>query len=198
MNPLILAHGYLGFGTLGPFAYFNHVAEMLRQCGIQDVHATDVLPKGSLEERSQELGRQIRQLVPTGKVTVVAHSMGGMDARYLIARGGGRNMIQTLITLGSPFRGTLAADVGADPRKLATLSPANMLAAIASFVGATALRFPFTAAADTHFAIRELRHAVSRLAEGDFGPLASYFSGIFSLNDAALQELTTENCSRIF
>ena len=107
-------------------------------------------------------------------------------------------MIQTLITLGSPFRGTLAADVGADPRKLATLSPANMLAAIASFVGATALRFPFTAAADTHFAILELRHAVSRLAEGDFGPLASYFSGIFSLNDAALQELTTENCSRIF
>ena len=70
MNPIILAHGYLGFGTLGPFAYFNHVAEMLRQCGIQDVHATDVLPKGSLEERSHELGRQIRQLVPTGKVTV--------------------------------------------------------------------------------------------------------------------------------
>jgi triacylglycerol esterase/lipase EstA (alpha/beta hydrolase family) len=197
MLPVILAHGYLGFGKLGPFPYFNNVKQMLAQGGIEDVHATDVMPKGSLDTRSQELAAQIRQLVPNGKVNVIAHSMGGLDSRYLIARGG-RDIIQTLITLGTPFRGTLAADIAVDPRKLARVSPASLLASIAAFVAATTLRWPLTAAADTHFAITELREAVGKMATGDYSQLGSYFSGLFSLQDPALQELTTENCARLF
>jgi triacylglycerol lipase len=130
-------------------------------------------------------------------VNVIAHSMGGMDARYLIARGG-RGFIQTLITLGSPFGGTLAADIAADPRKLARVSPASLLASIADFVAATTLRWPLTAPADTHFAIAQLRQAVSGIATGDYSQLGGYFSGLFSLQDPALQELTIENCARLF
>jgi pimeloyl-ACP methyl ester carboxylesterase len=198
MLPVILAHGYLGFSTLGPFTYFNNVAQMLGRYGIQNVHATDVMPKGSIKDRSQELAAQIRQFVPTGKVNVIAHSMGGLDSRYLIGREGGRDIIQTLITLGTPFRGTLAADIAADPRNLARISPASVLESIAAFVATTTLRWPFTAAADTHFAIEELRQAVNGMADGDYSHLSPYFSGIFTLQDAALKELTIENCARLF
>jgi pimeloyl-ACP methyl ester carboxylesterase len=144
------------------------------------------------------LASQIRQLVPTGKVNVIAHSMGGLDTRYLISRGSGRDMIQTLITLGTPFRGTLVADIAADPRNLSRLSPTKMLASLKTFVRATALRWPSTVAPDTHFAIVELSQAISRMSNGDYSGLAAYFSKIFTLHDAALQELTTDKCDRLF
>lgn len=198
MLPVILAHGYLGFSKLGPFAYFNDVLGMLQNGGIHEVHATDVPPKGSIADRSNELARQIRQFAPTGKVNLIAHSMGGLDARYLIKNLNGATMIDTLVTLGSPFRGTLAADVAVNPLSLARLSPAAIAAAITEYVAETAVGWPFKAAADTHFAISELREAVQAMAAGDYSHLASYFSGLFTLEDAALRELTTVQCMRMF
>ena len=194
--PIILAHGYLGFGQLGPFSYFNNVAQILQRLGVQNVYATAVPPKGSLKDRSELLAQQIRAHVSNGKVNVIAHSMGGLDARYLIAKGNGRDMIETLTTLGSPFGGTLAADIAADPRNLSQIDPKRLISSIVDFTAATALRWPFSAG-DTHFAIQQLRDAVSKLP-GDYSELGSYFSGLFTIKDAALQELTTSNCKRIF
>lgn len=198
MLPVILAHGYLGFSTLGPFAYFNNAVQMLRQGGILNVHATDVMPKGSIDDRSKELAQQIRQFVPTGKVNVIAHSMGGLDVRYLIGHGDGQNMIDTLITLGTPFGGTLAADIAVDPRNLARLTSQSLLSSIAEFVAASALRWPLAVTTDSHFAMAQLRQAVGSMARGDYSHMAAYFAGIFSLQDDALQELTTSKCAALF
>ena len=196
--PIVLAHGYLGFGALGPLAYFNKVAQIFAQLGAREVHATDVSPKGSISQRASQLAEQIRQYVPNDKVHVVAHSMGGLDARFLIGSGKGREMIATLTTLGTPFRGTLAADVATDPSKLMQIGAARMLEAIVRYQAQTAVRWPFTAPAQIHFAVAELREAVEHLATGDYSHVASYFSGLFSLNDSALGELTAENCLRMF
>jgi triacylglycerol esterase/lipase EstA (alpha/beta hydrolase family) len=143
--PIVLAHGYLGFGALGPLAYFNKVAQIFAQLGAREVHATDVSPKGSISQRASQLAEQIRQYVPNDKVHVVAHSMGGLDARFLIGSGKGREMIATLTTLGTPFRGTLAADVATDPSKLLQIGAARMLEAIVRYQAQTAVRWPFTA-----------------------------------------------------
>lgn len=196
--PIILAHGYLGFPTLGPFSYFNHVASLLAQMGAREVHATDVSPKGSLAARSSQLAEQIGKYVPNGRVHLIAHSMGGLDARYLIGHGKGREMIATLTTLGTPFRGTLAADVAADPLRLKQIGVPSLLAAIGRYEIQAALVWPFEAVAQTHFALGELRSAVEGLARGDYSHVARYFTGLFTLEDAALRELTTANCRRLF
>jgi pimeloyl-ACP methyl ester carboxylesterase len=196
--PIILAHGYLGFGTSGPLNYFNNVARILAQLGAKDVYATDVPPKGSISDRASKLAEQIRGHVPNGKAHVIAHSMGGLDARFLIGNANGGELIATLITLGTPFRGTFAADVARDPSKLQQIGVAPILAAIARYEISGLAIWPFAAPAQVHFAVAQLRDAVQGIATADYSRAASYFSGLFSLDDDALSELTTENCVRLF
>lgn len=45
VSPIVLAHGYLGFGTVGPLQYFNNVASILKAAGATQVFAPDVKPK---------------------------------------------------------------------------------------------------------------------------------------------------------
>jgi len=194
--PIVLAHGYLGFGALGPLNYFNNVASILQAAGATQVFAPDVPPKGTLQARSSQLAQAINDRFRDQEVHVIAHSMGGLDARYLISRGA--TNIGSLTTLGSPFRGTLVADVAADPTRLFQVSPAQLLAAIGRYEIEVATAWPFEVEAQTHFAIGELRSAVNKLGNGDYSGLATYFRGLFSLDDGALSELTTEKCRQNF
>jgi len=194
--PIVLAHGYLGFGALGPLNYFNNVASILRAAGATQVFAPDVAPKGTLQTRSAQLAQQINAQFNDQKVHVIAHSMGGLDARSLIA--GGATNIASLTTLGTPFRGTLAADVAVDPARLLQVNPAQLLAAIGRYQIGVAAAWPFDVEATTHFAVGQLNAAVGNLGNGDYSGLATYFSGLFSLDDGALSELTTEKCLQNF
>ena len=198
MLPIVLAHGYLGFAQLGPLAYFNNVSALLRGAGAGEVHPAEVAPRGSLAERSAELALQIRKVVPNGKVHLIAHSMGGLDARHLIGQGNGRELIETLTTLGSPFKGTLAADIAANPRRLAGVNLTRLLAAVAEYQLKFAMHFPGSALQEGVFVANEFRDAISHLAGGDYTRIGGYLKGMFTLNDAALGELTTEKCAVLF
>ena len=46
------------------------------------------------------------------KVHIIAHSMGGLDARYMIAKLGMENKVASLTTIGTPHLGTSFADWG--------------------------------------------------------------------------------------
>lgn len=194
--PIILAHGYLGFGALGPLNYFNNVASILKSAGATQVFAPDVAPKGTLATRSQELATAISEQFPGQRVHVIAHSMGGLDARWLIANGAPN--IASLTTLGSPFQGTLVADVAANPARLLQVNAGQLLAAIVRYEIQIAVQWPFQIAAQTHFATAQLRAAVASLATGDYSGLLKYFQGLFSLEGGALGELTTEKCRQNF
>jgi triacylglycerol esterase/lipase EstA (alpha/beta hydrolase family) len=74
--------------------------------------APDVPPKGTLQARSAQVAQAINDQFGDRPVHVIAHSIGGLDVRFLI--GGGVTNIASLTTLGTPFGGTLAADVAAD------------------------------------------------------------------------------------
>ena len=194
--PLVLAHGYLGFGTLGPLHYFNNIASILKAAGATQVFAPDVPPKGTLKDRSAQLAQAINDHFPAQNVHVIAHSMGGLDARSLIA--GGATNIASLTVLGTPFRGTLVADVVTNPAILLQVNAARLIAAIGHYEIQVAATWPFEAEAESHFAVGELRSAVSNLGNGDYSGLAAYFRGLFSLDDDALSELTTEKCRQNF
>src|SRR5438445_10447863 len=49
---------------------------------------------------------------PEPRVNIVAHSMGGLDARYAISRLGLADRVASLVTIGAPHLGTPLADAG--------------------------------------------------------------------------------------
>ncbi|MCX2971514.1 MULTISPECIES: esterase/lipase family protein [Streptomyces] len=56
-----------------------------------------------------EQAEEFRARTGGGRVDVVAHSLGGLIARYFVQRLGGDAHVHTLVTLGTPHAGTRAA-----------------------------------------------------------------------------------------
>jgi triacylglycerol lipase len=113
-HPVVLAHGLMGFDELElrgrRHAYFRGIPEALRELGCE-VHLVRVPPLGSVAARAEALAHAVRSL-DAKRVNIIAHSMGGLDARYAISRLGLAERVGSLTTLGTPHRGTPLADVG--------------------------------------------------------------------------------------
>jgi triacylglycerol lipase len=114
-RPIVLAHGVLGFGSLMNIpsfvSYFNGVAVHLRRRG-HTVIVPQVNPIGSVKQRGEMLASIISEQVPKEeRVDIIAHSMGGLDARHAIAKVDGFSArVATLVTIGTPHRGSPVAD----------------------------------------------------------------------------------------
>jgi triacylglycerol lipase len=110
--PLLLAHGYFGFDAIGVSKarqeYFRGVRSRLESLGYS-VHVARVSPAAGIEQRAAQLAQQL-QALHAPRVNVIAHSMGGLDARYAIARLGLASRVASLTTIGTPHRGTPLAD----------------------------------------------------------------------------------------
>jgi triacylglycerol lipase len=114
-HTIILAHGVLGFGQFAgfpsPVNYFNGVAAHLERQG-HFVFAPQVNPIGSVASRGSRLGALILALPQSQEgFHIIAHSLGGLDARYAISNVAGvAGCVKTLVTLGTPHRGSPVAD----------------------------------------------------------------------------------------
>src|SRR4051812_27789243 len=112
--PVVLAHGFLGFDEIGVGArkhlYFRGVGAHLESMGAQ-VYSPKVPPASSISVRAQRLADLIRAL-PDPRVNIVAHSMGGLDARYAISQLGLGERVASLTTIGTPHLGTPLANAG--------------------------------------------------------------------------------------
>jgi triacylglycerol lipase len=118
--PVVLAHGILGFDELGlgpaRVSYFRGIVQRLESQGAQVICAR-VPPLAPIHVRAERLAEIIRSAVQSfgaPRVNLVAHSMGGLDARYAISRLGLGDRVASLITIGTPHHGTPIADFGAD------------------------------------------------------------------------------------
>jgi triacylglycerol lipase len=119
---LVLSHGIFGFATLLGIDYFNGVKERLTNKFPElRILVTQVSPDGTIEVRGTELGEQISKALEPGgalnsgePVHIIAHSMGGLDARYLLSPDNRENMadrITSLTTIGTPHKGSPIADL---------------------------------------------------------------------------------------
>lgn len=127
-HPVVLAHGLLGFDELrlvGQYVpgiqYWRGIREALEARGIRVITAS-VPPSGSIEARAAMLSERIRTaLAPTSdqpaqqdqaqSVNIIAHSMGGLDSRYMISRMNPAGIaIKSLTTIATPHRGSAFAD----------------------------------------------------------------------------------------
>jgi triacylglycerol lipase len=113
--PIVLAHGLTGFRQLfGVVDYFNGIPSDLRSGGAQ-VFVTQVSAVASATERGEQLLQQIETIVATtgaGKVNLIGHSEGGLDARYVM--GVRPDLIASLTTVATPHLGADLADFLAD------------------------------------------------------------------------------------
>jgi triacylglycerol lipase len=79
-----------------------------------DTHHTRVGFATHLTDRSADLKAQVTGILKTtgaAKVHIIAHSMGGLDARAMIARLGMADKVASLTTIGTPHHGSCFADV---------------------------------------------------------------------------------------
>ncbi len=112
-HPVVFCHGMLAFSRLRMQMpeqpnYFVHLRDFLRGRGIE-AFFPQVAPTGSVAGRAEQLRDQIRRWTDE-PVNLVAHSMGGLDARFLISRLGMAGRVATLTTVASPHRGSSLAD----------------------------------------------------------------------------------------
>jgi triacylglycerol lipase len=112
--PVVLAHGMFGFAEIGIGSmkqdYFKGIPEHLQKLGVK-VYRARVPPASSIAKRAAVLADAIRD-VEEKKVNIIAHSMGGLDARYAISKLHVAGRVASLTTIGTPHRGTPVADAG--------------------------------------------------------------------------------------
>lgn len=108
---VLLVHGFLGFDSIGfgraRIHYFRRIARCLEQRGV-DVIVARLPPLGGTPARALALQAQIARIA-SPHIVIVAHSLGGLDARWALARGDATR-VRALITIGTPHRGTPIAD----------------------------------------------------------------------------------------
>ncbi|MGC4078815.1 MAG: triacylglycerol lipase [Rubrivivax sp.] len=108
--PIVLVHGMLGFGAIGPVDYFYGVPAALRSGGAV-VFTPSVSALESSEARGEQLLAQLRQLKAAygySKFNLIGHSHGGPTARYVAAVA--PELVASVTTVGSPHTGSPVAD----------------------------------------------------------------------------------------
>jgi pimeloyl-ACP methyl ester carboxylesterase len=112
--PVILVHGWVHNRSA-----FLWMTRALRRAGFRTIHSLNYNPmKQGIREIAQSLAIEVdRVLAVTGapRCMVVGHSMGGIVARYYVQALGGHRNVDTVVTLGSPHRGTYTAHLGLGP-----------------------------------------------------------------------------------
>jgi len=98
---------------LPPVHYWFGIKDALAEKGIQVV-ATSVPASATVEQRAARLWEDIAAHAhgSSDGVNIVAHSMGGLDARYMISRLRPPNVkVRSLVTIATPHHGSAVADV---------------------------------------------------------------------------------------
>jgi triacylglycerol lipase len=107
-TPILLVHGMIDNRTI-----FTVLTRRLRAHGFERVVTLNYSPvTNDIRAAAEGLAVQVEALVArTGyeRIHVVGHSLGGLIARYYVQRLGGDLRVHTLVTLGTPHHGTLAA-----------------------------------------------------------------------------------------
>jgi triacylglycerol lipase len=111
--PVVFCHGMLAMSLLrlqmpAHRNYFTPLGEFLRERGVRALFP-QVAPVGGVAGRAAQLAEQVRAWTDE-PVNLIAHSMGGLDARYMITHLGMAERVRSLTTVCTPHHGSLIAD----------------------------------------------------------------------------------------
>lgn len=141
MRPnLVFASGVLVPQKIGHLSYFNGLAA---HYPAETTLFPPVSTLGTVQERATELAKLIAEKFPTGEVHIIAHSMGGLDSRCLLAQdleglaSGGR--VVSLSTISTPHHGSPLADLLLGPLEALEAPFRHLLHDFPAFVDKNAL-----------------------------------------------------------
>lgn len=122
-HPLVLLHGFGLFASFRRGGHLNEEALRLRSHGVR-AYAPNVAPYTTIRERAEQWAGRLEHVLDecrTDALCLVTHSMGGLDARYLISHMGWHRHVRALVTIAAPHRGTPVARFTLDqPERLRT------------------------------------------------------------------------------
>jgi triacylglycerol lipase len=149
--PVVLMHGFGMLGGLRRGGHLHDDAMYLRQHGIW-AYAPNVAPYDTVVVRTAMWKPHIELVLEEtkcDKINLVAQSMGGLDARYLISKMGLHEHVVSLTTISTPHHGSALANfVLEQPDRLRTIA-----AELVNWMGTIALE---DATADVLTAVYEL------------------------------------------
>ncbi len=107
-HAIVFVHGFLGFSAwniLGrKIYYFRALPPRLHALGQATYFPT--LPRaGFIAERAQALAHYLKE-INAERFDLIAHSMGGLDGRYVIHHLDPQQRIRSLTTIATPHRGS--------------------------------------------------------------------------------------------
>jgi triacylglycerol esterase/lipase EstA (alpha/beta hydrolase family) len=109
-NPIVLLHGF-GMNR----TQWLWLARRLRARGHGPIYGMNYLSLRAVDHSARHLAMfvdGVRERERCQKVDLVAHSLGGVVARYFIERMDGRDQVGRLITIATPHAGTRAGRLG--------------------------------------------------------------------------------------
>lgn len=116
-TPVVLMHGFGLLAGLKRKGHLHDEAMWLRLHGVR-AYAPNVTPYAPIDARARQWAERLAAvLAETGaaRVHLIAHSMGGLDARHLISTLGWHDRIASLTTVATPHHGASIAEIALDP-----------------------------------------------------------------------------------
>ncbi|WP_051141319.1 esterase/lipase family protein [Salisaeta longa] len=110
-HPVVLMHGFGIGGAVRRGGHLHTAAMHLRSRGVR-AFAPNVPPYSTVKVRTQIWEQHLTHILEAlgaTRCTLVAHSMGGLDARYLIHAMGWHAHVDVLVTVATPHRGSSVA-----------------------------------------------------------------------------------------
>lgn len=150
-HPVVLMHG---FGIGASFRRGGHLhdeALHLRSRGVRAI-APNVSPYNTVTARCEmweDRFSRILAALNADRFSIVAHSMGGLDARHLISNRGWHDAVDVLVTVATPHRGSSIASLTLDQPETVR----KWLSEMANWVGTHVLE---DGSADFRQSLREL------------------------------------------
>jgi len=110
--PLFMLHG-IGFKDSRLFNYWGRIPRELKQHGAI-IYYGNHEAWATIEDNAEFLKQRIMEIIETKgceKVNIIAHSRGGLDARYMISMLGMSDYVASLTTISTPHHGAKIVDI---------------------------------------------------------------------------------------
>src|SRR5262245_46672434 len=108
--PIVLVHGLLGYdrirlGRLVDVEYFRGIRRSFEEAGNR-VLVPRLSMTAGVEQRAKQLKEFLDHHARGEAVHLIAHSLGGLDSRFMMVHLGMAGRVLSLTTVGTPHRGS--------------------------------------------------------------------------------------------
>lgn len=129
-------HGFGIGASIRRGGHLHHEAMNLRRHGVR-AYAPNVSHYNTVPARAEMWMQRIERVMEetrAERLTLIAHSMGGLDARYLITKMGLHEHVGALVTVATPHHGTPVASLMLDQPSLVLDKVAELADWIGSYI----------------------------------------------------------------